>query len=111
MGSFTLRARTGRRLTRVKSHSMNPPVADIRAARIAAERILGELELGSYAFTVEAKESGWVLSVECAAGEAWQVVSLPVDPASLRASLDDPDVRRELRAAWRPHLEACAKKR
>lgn len=84
---------------------------DIRAARIAAERILDELELGSYAFTVEAKEDAWVLSVECAAGEAWQAASIPVDPARLRASLDDPSARRELRAAWRTHLAACAKKR
>ena len=90
---------------------MTPPAPDIRAARTAAARILDELGLGSYAFTVEAKESGWLLSVECAAGDAWQVVSLAVDPARLRASLDDPDVRRELCAAWRPHLEGCAKKR
>ncbi len=90
---------------------MTPPAPDIRAARVAAERILDELELGSYAFTVEAKEDGWVLSVECAAGEDWQVVSFPVDPARLRASLDDPGVRREIGAAWGPHLEACAKKK
>ena len=90
---------------------MAPSTPDIRVARAAVERILDELELGSYAFTVEAKEGGWVLSVECAAGEAWQVASLPVDPARLRASLDDAGVRRELRAAWRPHLEACAQKR
>ncbi len=86
-------------------------IPEIRAARAATGRILDELGLGSYAFTVEAKESGWLVSVECAAGDAWQVVSLAVDPAKLGASLDDPRVRQELLAAWRPHLEACAKKR
>ena len=84
---------------------------DIRAARAATGRILEELGLRSYVFTVEAKESGWLVSVECAAGDAWQVVSLPVDPAKLSASLDDARLRRELVAAWRPHFESCAKKR
>ncbi|HMA87947.1 MAG TPA: hypothetical protein VKP89_04305 [Burkholderiales bacterium] len=84
---------------------------EIRAARAATGRILEELGLGSYVFTVEAKESGWLVSVECAAGDAWQVVSLPVDPAKLGASLDDPRLRKEILAAWRPHLEACAKRR
>jgi hypothetical protein len=89
---------------------MTPLALDIRAARTAAERILEELDLGSYVFTVEAKAGGWELSVQCAAGEAWQVIALPVDPAKLRASLDDPAVRDDLRSAWRTHLEPCAKR-
>ena len=89
---------------------MSPLAADIRAARTAAERILEEFGLGAYVFTVEPKEDGWELSVQCAAGEAWQVISLKVDRAKLRASLDDPSVRDELRAAWRAHLQPCAKR-
>jgi len=89
---------------------MTPLALDIRAARVAAERILDELELGSYVFTVEQKAGGWELSVQCSAGQAWQVISLPVDPVKLRASLDDPDARSEVRESWRPHLAACAKR-
>lgn len=91
-------------------HSMPLLAADIRAARIAAERILEEIGLGSYVFTIELKERGWELTVECAAGEAWQAVSLPVDPAELRRSADDPGVRSELRAAWGSYLKPCAKR-
>jgi hypothetical protein len=89
---------------------MTPLALDIRAARTAAERILEELDLGSYVFTVEQQEGAWELSVQCAAGEAWQMVSFAVDPAKLRASLDDPAVRNELRAVWRTHLGPCARR-
>src|SRR3990170_1605294 len=82
------------------SHSMTLLAADIRAARTAAERILEALDLGAYVFTVEPKEGGWEVSVECGAVNAWQAVSFPVDPAKLRASLDDPRVRSELLEGW-----------
>lgn len=84
---------------------MTSLATEIRAARTATERVLDELDLGSYVFSVEPKEGGWVLTVECAAGDAWQMASLPVDPARLRASLDDPGVRDELRATWRGRLK------
>jgi SHS2 domain-containing protein len=83
---------------------------DIQSAREAAERVLDELRLGKFVFTVEAKEPQWLLRVECAAGEDWQEVTLPVDAGELRASLADPAVRGRLRAAWEPHLRACSRR-
>ena len=95
----------------VKGSGRGDDGADIRAARAATGRILEALGLAAYVFTVEAKETGWVVSVECAGADTWQVVSLPVDPARLCASLDDERLRQELVASWRPHLEACVKMR
>lgn len=86
-----------------------PPLAqDIRNARAAVERVLDELGVRGFVYTVEQKQAGWVLSVECATEGGWQSVALAVDPAELNASLGDPAVRAKLRAAWAPHLQACA---
>lgn len=86
-----------------------PPLAqDIRSARSAVERVLEELGVRAYVYTVEQKEAGWVLSVECATDGGWQRVELAVDPAELRASLSDPAARARLRSDWAPHLRACA---
>lgn len=86
-----------------------PPLAqDIRSARKAVERVLDELGVRAFVFTVEQKESGWLLSIECAVDGDWQTVALAVDPAELNASLSDPAVRAKLRADWAPHLRACA---
>jgi len=86
-----------------------PPLAqDIRSARAAVERVLDELGVRGFVYTVEQKEAGWVLSVECATEGGWQAVALAVDPAELNASLGDPAVRAKLRADWAPHFRACA---
>lgn len=90
---------------------MAPPAPDIRNAREAVETILDELGIRAFVFTVEPKESGWVLSIDCALDDGWQSVALPVDAAELGASLTDPAVRETLRAQWAPHLRACAKRR
>ena len=86
-----------------------PPLAqDIRSARAAVERVLDELGVRGFVYTVEQKEAGWVLSVECATEGGWQAVALAVDPAELNASLGDPAVRAKLRADWAPRFRACA---
>jgi hypothetical protein len=85
-----------------------PLAQDIRNARSAVERVLEELGVRAFVFTVEQKETGWVLSVECALDGGWKRVGLAVDPAELSASLRDPAVRAKLRADWAPHLRACA---
>jgi len=86
-----------------------PPLAqDIRSARQAVERLLDELGVRAFVYTVEQKEAGWVLSVECATDGGWQAVALALDPAELNASLTDPAVRAKLCADWAPHLRACA---
>jgi len=80
----------------------------IRNARAAVEKVLEELGVRAFVYTLEQKGGGWVLSIECATDGAWQKVSLDVDPAELSASLEDAAVRAKLRAAWAPHLSACA---
>ena len=85
-----------------------PLAQDIRDARSAVERVIEELGVRAFVFTVEQREGGWVLSVECATDGGWQALSWRVDPAELSASLRDPAVRAKLRADWAPHLRACA---
>ena len=82
---------------------------DTPAIRAAIERILDELELRAFIFTLEAKERGWELHVECATNGAWQTISLPADPADLLASMHDPTARERLREAWRERLRECTK--
>jgi hypothetical protein len=89
-----------------------PPLAqDIRSARKAVERVLKEIGVRGFVYTVEQKEAGWVLSVECATDGGWQTLSWRVDPAELNASLGDSAVRAKLRADWEPRLRACAVRR
>lgn len=83
--------------------------ADTLAIRAAVERILDELELRAFIFTLEAKEHGWELHVEWATNGVWQTISLPADPADLLASMRDATVRERLREAWRERLRECAK--
>jgi len=86
-----------------------PPLAqDIRSAREAVERVLEEIGVRGFVYTVEQKEDGWMLSVECATDGEWQAASWRVDPAELNASLGDAAVRAKLRADWEPRLRACA---
>jgi hypothetical protein len=86
---------------------MPPPAPEIRNAREAVERILDELGVRAFVYSVEPKESGWILSIECATNGDWQTVALAVDAAELSASLDDPAIRQKLCAEWRPHVRAC----
>lgn len=77
---------------------------DIRSARLAIEQVLDELGLDAYLYTVEPKESGWSLRVECPADGGWKEVTMPVDRDELRTSLNDASVRQRLRRAWGPHF-------
>ena len=88
---------------------MVSPILDMPGVRAAVERIVDELGLDAFVYTVEPREAGWELRVECAIEEGWQVITLPVDPGKLVASLSDAGAREELRAAWFPHFRACIK--
>ena len=79
------------------------------AIRAAIERILDELELRAYLFTLEQKESGWEVLVECATNGEWQTIALPADPADLLACAQDAALRERLREAWRERLRECAR--
>ena len=89
-----------------------PPLAqDIRSAREAVERVLEEIGVRGFVYTVEQKEDGWMLSVECATDGEWQAASWRVDPAELNASLGDAGIREKLRADWEPRLRTYAVRR
>src|SRR5512147_50417 len=89
---------------------MTGTAPDIRSAREAAERMLEELGLDAFVYTVEAKEGGWDLRIDCATDEGWQTAELAVDPAELAASLADARLREALRSRWAAHLGACVKR-
>jgi hypothetical protein len=88
---------------------MHQPAADIAETRAVVERVLEGLGLVAFLFTLEPKESGWQLTVECAAEGGWQTVMLPVDADELRASVHDPAARDRLRAALSERLSGCTR--
>ena len=87
-----------------------PPALEIANAREAVERLLDEMGLRAFVYTVEAKENGWNLRMGCSISSGWQEIALPVDPAALRAAADDPAARAALREAWQARLSACARR-
>ena len=87
-----------------------PLAEDIRGAREAIERLLDELGLRGFVYTVEHREEGWTLRVDCATGEGLQEATLAVDLDELRASLGDPGMRDKLLRHWEPHFRACARR-
>lgn len=89
---------------------MSPYAKDIRDSRAAVEQILDELGLSDYVFTIEAKEPEWRLHVECQTQDGWQMVELGVEPAQLRASLNDRAARERLREAWRARIATVTRR-
>jgi len=115
--------RTLRTLTRVNANEVqrsrmhpimrgNPLLSsrDVQGAREAVERVLEELGMRAFAYTVEPKEGGWSLRIECATDDGWLETTLQVDPVELRSSLGDPAAREKLRADWQARLCGCAKR-
>jgi len=88
---------------------MQQIAADITQSQALVERMLEELGLAAFLFTLEQKESGLQLTVECATEGGWQTVMLPVDAGELRASGHDPLARERIRAAWGARLNGCAR--
>ena len=86
---------------------MNASALEIREGRAAVERLLDELGLRAFIFTLEPKEGGWELHLDCSTAEGWQTIALPADIAALRASLTDAALRERLREDWRARLGAC----
>jgi tRNA nucleotidyltransferase (CCA-adding enzyme) len=87
---------------------MIPLAHDIRSARAAVERLLDEIGLRAYTYTVEPKENGWTVRIECATADGFQQATFAIDPQALGASASDPTVRAKLREAWELRLKACA---
>jgi len=86
---------------------MDASAVEIREGRAAVELILDELGLRAFVFTLEPKEGGWELHLDCSTEEGWQSIALPADIGALRASLGDPGTRERLREDWRARLRAC----
>jgi hypothetical protein len=86
---------------------MTPSGEEIRDAREAVERLLTDLRLRSFLYTLEPREGPWHLHIECAEDGEWQSFSAPMDPASLRASLHDRVVRDRLRDMLDAKLRNC----
>ncbi len=78
---------------------------ELRGTRQAVERLLEELGMDAFLYTIEQKESGgWTLTLERALDGDWQTIVLPLDPHALAASLRDPALRARLREDWQSRL-------
>ena len=80
---------------------------ELRGAKQAVERLLEELGVRAFLYTIEEKNGAWTATIECALDGDWQTRVLPVDPHALAASLRDPELRARLRADWESRLRAC----
>jgi hypothetical protein len=49
---------------------------DLAAARETIEALLAQLDLDAFLYVVEHTERGWLLRVECAAEDGWQVETI-----------------------------------
>lgn len=79
---------------------------ELRGTRQAVEGLLEELGLRAFVYTIEQRETGWMLKIERALDGEWQTTVLPVDPHALAASLRDPILRARLREDWESRLRA-----
>lgn len=82
---------------------------DVGAASQEMARLLDELQLRGFIFTVEPKDDLWQLRVECATDGDWQVIEIFFEGAALLARLRDPSERETLKAELRDRLRGCAK--
>lgn len=80
---------------------------DLGEVPLEIGRLLDELQLRAFVFTVEPKEDRWVLSVECATDGEWQTITLPLQERLL-STLRDPTERERLKAVLRERLRPCA---
>jgi len=86
------------------------PGEDVGVVTQEVARLLGELGMRAFVFTLEPKEGLWQLRVECALDGDWQVVTIPLERAALFAALHDPSERERLKADLRHRLRACGER-
>jgi hypothetical protein len=82
---------------------------EIGEVRVEIGRLLDELQMRAFIFTVEPKGDLWQLRVECATDGEWQTVSLPIEAPQLLSRLRDPTERERFKALLRGRLRECAK--
>lgn len=89
-------------------HATKPlSTTELARSTEAARRLLEELRLQSYFFSVEPGEDTWELQVECAIEGGWQALTIPIDPGELQSSLVDASARSRLLADWDVRLAGC----
>jgi hypothetical protein len=81
---------------------------ELRSTQQAVEGLLEELGVRAFLYTIDQKDAGWTLNIECAVDGGWQTKVLPLDPHALAASLRDPELRARLREDWQSRLRSCA---
>jgi|GEM_PF-1874820 len=81
---------------------------DLARARELTAALLDELGLRAYLYEVEPAGEQWRLRIECPNDGVWEVISLQIEDARLRAAEQDAEVREAIREAWRRQLAACA---
>ena len=86
---------------------MSLAITELSKARDTVAGLLDELALDAYLFEVEPRDDEWEVRIECAMAQGWQTVNVSVDKAMLLASMDEPNVRRQLIADWQVRLSAC----
>lgn len=81
---------------------------ELAQAKDAVSLLLEELGLPAYVFEVEPRSGPWEVRIDCAAGAAWQSLTLLVEPAELIEVVENATARSKLLARWRETLGACA---
>lgn len=81
---------------------------ELAQAKDAVSLLLEEMQLPAYVFEVEPRNGPWHVRIDCAAGGAWQSLTLSVDSAELIEVVASPAARTKLLERWRGTLGACA---
>lgn len=74
---------------------------NLAQAKEAAGMLLDQLGLPAYLFEVEPREQGeWRVRVDCAVGDAWRSLVIPVDAERLLDTASNPAARDQLLRDW-----------
>lgn len=84
-------------------------VGTVSSATEAVDKLLDELALAAYLFSLEPKQQNWEVRIEYAALDGWKTATLLVDGATLLSSRRDNAARRRLLEEW-GHLLAAARR-
>lgn len=76
-------------------------------ANEATAGLLDQLGLDAYLFEVEPREGPWEVHVDCALGDGWQSLTLPVDMTRLLDTRSNEALRLQVLKDWRARLAAC----
>jgi hypothetical protein len=83
---------------------------DLAAARETIEALLAPLDLDAFLYAVEHSERGWLLRVECAAEDGWQVETILLGEELPAASDIAAGLRSEILSLLEQRLAGCKKR-